>query len=288
MVTLKQLQLFLALAQCGRLTDAAEKCFLSQPAASLALKKLEESLGVKLFDRVGRNLILNENAKAIRVKAQIVIQGAEEIHNIFKHQNKLTGNLSLGASMTVGNYFLPKKLIEFNQLYSNVDLSLTILNSQQILDKLVNYEIDFGFVEDEVINDLFIKVPLQKDHLVIVAKDQHPLFNKKNVTIEDLFSYSWVLREKGSGTRNVLEKKINEFQLPMNILLELGSNEAVIEAVSNSNALGCVSESVLKTTTKVKKIDQKIIDLSRYFYLLIYKEKYQSEIMKVFLSYIKD
>ncbi|MCF6766216.1 LysR family transcriptional regulator [Thiotrichales bacterium 19S3-7] len=288
MVTLKQLQLFLMLAKYERLTIAAEKCFLSQPAASLALKELELRLNVKLFDRIGRNLVLNANGLAIRSKTQTILEAAEEIQGMLKGQSSLKANLSLGASMTVGNYFLPRKLIKFNQLYPNLTASLMILNSQKIIDKLTNYEIDFGFVEDEVIDDRLIKIPLKKDQLVIIAREGHPLSNVTFVMMEHLCDFPWVFREKGSGTRNIIEKKIIEYQLQLKVILELGSNEAILEAVRHSDALACVSKSILKTNTGIIKINQNIVDLSRYFYLLVYKEKYQSEAMKTLLSFLSN
>ncbi|MCF6807071.1 LysR family transcriptional regulator [Thiotrichales bacterium 19S9-12] len=288
MISLKQLQLFLALTKHENLTLAAEKCFLSQPAASLALKELENRLNVQLFDRVGRKLILNANGKAIQTTAEMVVGGANELQEIFKDKIKAKGILKLGASMTVGNYFLPKQLIEFKKRYANINPNLTIINSQKIVDKLINYEIDFGFVEDEVEHEIITKIPIKKDQLVIICRKNHPLENSQQVTCNNLKKYPWVLREKGSGTRNIFEKQLTKNKIDIDCMLELGSNEAIIESIAHSDALGSISYSLIEPFSSViSVIPQKLFDLDRYFYLLVNQDKYQSEVMKAFLSFME-
>jgi len=286
-ITLRQLQVFVHTANLNSLSEAANACHITQSAASMALQELESSLNKPLFDRVGKRLRLNSHGQTLLPKATAILDQANtlESQTFGLHH----GIIKVGASTTIGNYVLPKYLARFNQHHPDVSFNLFISNTDTVLAKISDLELDFAFIEGACNAPKIIKTKWLLDELKIVCRANHVLAKKAVLNLKDLNPFSWVTREIGSGTRErfnqALEDKIN-----MKSEIILNNPEAIKNYILNSNCLGYLSAATLdhELKTKILKVLQiKNLVIKRYFYKVSHSEKYQSELVKTFDLFFK-
>ena len=288
-ISLRQIEVFLFTANLESISRAAEKLFISQAAASMALKEFETQLGEKLFDRVGRRLILNESGRSAVSMASEIIGRTEELSNFFANENRLCGNLVLGASSTIGNYILPEYVADFIHQHAKARLQLEVGNTEEIISKVRQFEVDAGFIEGNCCEPGIKVIPWMDDELAVFSAVGHPLAKMKTIRVKDLKSCRWILREKGSGTREVFENQVHSLSMEINVLLELGHTEAVKSAVARGNGISCLSLKVLEDLlllNKVKVLKTPFLELKRKFYLIMHQDKYETVILKRFLHHL--
>ncbi len=284
-ITIKQIEIFIAVAKQENMSHAATKLFISQSACSMALATLENQLNGALFDRLGKRLILNERGRVFLNKAVNIIDQVEELQNLMiaKTARELSGYLKIGASSTIGNYLLPKIIGDFIDRHPNTKISLNVANTEQIISQLLQFEIDIGMIEGHCFAEEIVVMPWKKDQLIIIAAPTHPLSKKKKISLDDLHSCKWILREAGSGTRERFEKSIGG---TINPFLELGHTEAIKQAVRLGLGISCLSRETVTDALKRKElIELKVpsLKLTRDFYIIVHKEKYQTEILQAFV-----
>lgn len=281
-ISFKQLALFVAAAKQENLTYAANELFLSQPAASMTLAELEAQLKRPLFDRVGKKLILNTNGQKLLPKAIEVLDRLQQVESIFKSSAAtLSGVLKIGASSTIGNYLLPAYMSQFIRKHPQVKLSLQVGNTETIIEALNHFKLDVGFVEGSCYSDELMITPWKKDELIFVVSPKHPFAKQGIITKADLQNAEWILREGGSGTREVFEKYLQ----PKTVLLELGSTEAIKQALREGIGISCMSRFTLEQELRSKKLVElsvKNLLIRRDFYQLTHKKKYPSDIFSAF------
>ncbi|MCD6046690.1 MAG: LysR family transcriptional regulator [Gammaproteobacteria bacterium] len=290
-ITLRQLSLFVSVAQHQNITQGASAVFLSQPAASMTLSELERQLKKPLFDRLGKRLLLNENGQKLLPKAIEILQRVKELEAPFDIQSEeLSGHLKIGASTTIGNYVLPALISNFLKRHPKVQVSLEINNTESIIERVHTLKLDMGFIEGSCrIEDISTK-PWAKDEMIVFCAASHSLAKKKKVELKELSDIPWILREPGSGTREIMEKYLHEVLSPRNILLELGSTEAIKNMVKGGLGISCLSKSALQEDLDAQSLVQ--IQLTckpiwRDFFQLTHKARYQSEVLKIFEAEIK-
>ena len=289
-ISFKQLALFVATAQCENITQAAEKVYLSQPAASMTLHALETQLNTPLFHRQGKKLTLNSAGKKLFPKAMILLDQLKEIKNLFESEKSLSGDLNLTASTTIGNYLIPKLIEKFKTHFPEVNIRLNIANTKTIIQNLQNFEADIGFIEAYFPTPNLLIKPFMIDQLLLFAGATHPLANKKAIYLQDLKNALWVIREPGSGTREITEKYFSSVLKSENIYTELNTSEAIINLVKEGSSISCLSQLALQNALSSKKISAlayKTKKITRPFYQLIHKEKHQSDLIKLFLGYLE-
>lgn len=285
-ITLKQLEVFVAIAKSGNVSHAAKKMYLSQSACSMALATLEEQLEGSIFDRHGKQLFLNERGRALLPKANAIISQIKELKDMMTENTKdnLSGQLVIGASKTIGNYLLPQLISEFICTHQNIQIKLEISNTEDILYKLLTYNVDIALLEANCYSDKVNTYPWKKDELVIVASPKHPLSKKRKLTFSDIVNARWLLRETPSQTRGKLEDTIGGRIQPF---LELGDTEAIKQATQVGLGISCLSRIVVGEALKDNKLIElktPFLNLSREFHILIHKEKHQSTIISEFLK----
>ena len=285
-ITLKQLEVFVAIAKAGNVSRAAKKVFLSQSACSMALATLEEQLEGSIFDRHGKQLFLNERGRSLLPKATTIISQIKELKEMMAEdrKNNLSGQLIIGASRTIGNYLLPQLISEFNQLYQNVQVKLEISHSETVLTKLLEFNIDIALLEANCYSDKVITYPWKKDELVIVAAPKYSLSKKRKLSLSDIGNARWLLSEATSQTRGKLEEAIGGKIQPF---LELDDTEAIKQATQAGLGISCLSRFVVGESIKNNKLIElktPFLNLSREFHILIHKEKYQSMVMSEFIK----
>lgn len=236
--TLAQLEVFAAIARGGAMRVAAGKLARSHSATSSALRELEAALGVQLFDRVGRRLLLNENGRAFLPRAVGLLEQAADAAALFAGAH--AAPLRIAASYTVGEYLLPDLIVQWKRRHPGSQVRLDIANTLDVFDAVASFAAQVGFIEGEHTHPELLVRRWRTDQLCIVASPQHPLARQR-VTLARLAEGAWILREPGSGTRDASDRWLIPNLRQVTLELELGSNEAVKRAVASGLGLGCLS-----------------------------------------------
>lgn len=280
--TLRQLEVFLATARHENLSRAAVSLSMSQSAASDSLRELEHQFDIRLFDRVGKRLQLNDFGRVLQPRAEELLERARELETALgKHQ--VIGALKVGATLSIGNYLAIPLIAQYRQRYPEGRISLEVDNTEHITDAILHFELDVGMIEGEVNNpDLHI-LRWQEDELVIFTTPDHPLARRKTLTDKDLCSAQWILREIGSGTRQTFDRAMHDLTPDLDILLELEHTEAIKRAVENGMGLGCLSRVTLENAFSQGRfvpLTVKGRSFKRNFYLIMHRNKYQSAALR--------
>ncbi|MDQ8038512.1 MAG: LysR family transcriptional regulator [Pedobacter sp.] len=289
-ITLKQLEVFIAVAQAGNVTRAAEGLNITQSATSMALADFESQLGRKLFDRIGKRLQLNDTGRLLLPKALDAVARVADIEHLAASDTALIGPLRIGASMTIGNYMMPGLIGSFMQQHPGAQLMLEVANTRHIIQALEQFQIDLGFIEGFCHEPDIEVIPWCRDELVIFAAPSHPLASRKTVNEEDLANADWILREPGSGTREVFDNAVLGRIHRINLLLEFGHSEAIKHAVASGIGLGCASRRTLEDafrTGSVVPLPTPFLNLERELYLLIHRQKYRTHGLETFLQHCR-
>ena len=237
-LTLRQLEVFAAVARGGTTRAAADEISRSQSAASNALGELESVLGVQLFDRVGKKLLINENGRALLPRAAALLEYATETETLFDAAH--AAPLRLAASYTIGEYLLPKRIASWKKVHPNSHVLLDVVNTHDVFDRVTSFRADLGFIEGTHSHPELTVRKWCSDELVVVAAPGHPMSGRR-VGARQLNQATWVLREPGSGTREASDRWLIPHLSKMEVELELGSNEAVKRVVGAGLGLGCLS-----------------------------------------------
>ena len=288
--TLRQLEIFVAVSRAESVSRAAEQLFLSQSATSTALGEFERQFNLQLFDRVGKSLSINETGRQLLPRAVELIDRAKEIEAQLSGHASF-GEMHIGATLTVGNYLVTLLVAKFLQEHPESRIHFQVHNTKTIVQQIANHELDLGMIEGDC-NHVDIEVqPWIADELAIFSAPNHPLAQKKNIDLNTLLNEAWILREKGSGTRETFDHAFQNHHSQLNIRLELEHTEAIKRAVESGLGIGCISRLALKDEFRrgsLVPLDTPDLKLNRYFYFLWHKQKYQTAGMRHFLNLCKE
>ena len=201
-MTLEQLRIFIAVAEQQHVTRAARELNLTQSATSAAIAALEARYGIKLFDRIGRGIVLTQTGRDFLDEARGVVARAKAAAQVLNDLAGLKrGSLNLAASQTVANYWLPPRLQAFHSAHPGIDLHVAIANTEQVAQAVHQGSADLGFVEGDIDDPALSVRKVDGDQLIVVVGVNHPWVGQNRITAKSLSATGWVLREKGSGTR---------------------------------------------------------------------------------------
>src|SRR5256885_4635367 len=242
-LNLHQLATFQVVAKHCSFVRAAEELHFSQPAVSAQIRHLEKSLGVKLFDQIGRKTHLTQAGEELFLYSQKIFSVIDETLEIMESlRSPYYGRLGVGADTTVGSYVIPGLLGKFHQIYPQVEISLQVLNRLMLIDALMNNRIEMA-VMGIVPDDMPVEIePLAYNTLVLVAAPTHRLAGIKNVAIEELGREHFLLREPGSGTRAALEAALGDAGVPLHVSMEVGNNSAIKQGVAAGLGFSSLSQ----------------------------------------------
>ncbi|AOV05333.1 LysR family transcriptional regulator [Delftia tsuruhatensis] len=272
-LNLRQLEVFLATARSGSTRAAAERIARSQSAASTSLAELETALGVELFDRIGRRLLLNENGRALLPKAQALVEQAVEVQALFTDEH--AAPLRVAASFTIGEYLLPSLVSQWTQRHPKSQIHLRIGNTSEVIAAVATLDVDIGFVEGSQTHSDLVVRPWLEDEMVIVAAPGHPLANRC-ATPRQLAEATWVLREYGSGTRQIADAWLLKNLGQVRVGFELGSTEAIKRVVAASDGLGCLSRYAVEqsvTDGHLVELRTRLPKASRQLAIVLHRDK---------------
>jgi len=276
-LTLRQLQIFRAVALSGSTTAAADSVALSQSATSGALNELERSLGTRLFDRVGKRLILNDSGRGLLPMALAVLDGAKNIETALLSGDHAAVDLQLFASTTIGNYVLPRMLARFREEVPNLRVQLRVGNTLDVVTAVRDFAVDLGFIEGPCHASDMRVVPWLEDELVIVAAPEHPLAKtakRARISAKQLSAAQWLLREPGSGTREAVEQALLPHLQHIRSSMTLGSSESIKNSAAEGLGLSCLSRCVVQDLVAAKRLTVLATGLPRLTrrFALIYPE----------------
>lgn len=289
-----KLKVFCAVAETGSFSKASKLVNLTQPAVSLQIQALEELYEAALFERTGKIITLTSAGKLLYKYAQDILNLYSTVE---KEINNLTGlskgNLQVGASSTIGNYLLPTVIIAFRKKYPKIDVNLLVSNTKGIVEMLNSGNVDIGLVEGDVSRQSLEIEKLLDDELVLIMSPDHPWVKRKNISISELITQPVIMREDGSGTRQMIEKHLinNKISLSdLKISLVLGSTEAIKTAVEHGMGVSILSNWTVKKEAQfgtIKTNSFKDLQLTRSFSIIFHKRGSLSSTAKEFLEFLR-
>lgn len=288
-MTLKELNYFYLLSENSHISKLAKELNISQSAISLAIKSLEMDLEEELFDRIGKKLVLNERGRVFKENTIQHYNALFSYKNSFKTKS-LSGEINIAVSKTINNYILPQIIYEYKKIYPNVKINKIVSNSSNIINYILDSKVDIGFNESIFNHSYIEKTKLCDDELIIVSSNKE--LGSKTRYIDTLFQKDWILREPGSGTREVFLEKIQSIKSidkKINIALESSQFEEILTLIKNNkNTLTCISKAIVNNDLLKKnlyKINIHNLEFKRQFNILIHKDKNKSKLLKNFENF---
>lgn len=259
MININHFYLFYRVAEQQHFTRAAEELFISQPAVSKQVKELERELGLTLFEaNTHRKVQLTAVGQTLFEYAARIFGLVGEVEQVISDIKGLRqGRLTIGATTTIGIYMLPTLLGQFKAAYELIELFLDIRNNEQIQQKVINHQLELGLVEGFVSAEELVAVEWRKDELVLIASPDHKLNTLSKIrplTLVDALNYPLILREEGSGTRDVLEKGLKDRPEKWHLSMELGSTEAIKRAVAAGLGISFISNAAIELEVEMARL----------------------------------
>ncbi|BAP13002.1 MAG: LysR family transcriptional regulator [Alcanivorax borkumensis] len=276
--TLRQLEVFLAIAHFENVSHAAHHLSMSQSAASGALKELEGLYDIKFFERAGKRLKLNELGRQFWPRAEALLAQARELESDLQSRRDL-GRLNVGATLTIGNYLAVAIMADYMAQQPGARVHLEVANTRSIVDRVLSFELDLGLIEGELNHPDLELLPWREDELVVFCSPDHPLSSKQALTDEDLRAAHWIVRESGSGTRQTFERALHGLVAELDLALELEHTEAIKRAVETGLGISCLSRVCLQEAFKRGSLVELSVphrDFNREFYFVLHRQKYRS------------
>lgn len=289
-LNLHQLATFQVVAKHRSYVRAAEELHFSQPAVSAQIRHLEDSLGVKLFDQIGRKTHLTQAGEELYLYSQKIFSVIDETLDIMEAlRSPHYGRLSVGADTTVGSYVIPGLLGKFRQIYPQVEILLQVLNRASLVEAILNNRVDLA-VMGSVPDDAPVEIePFAFNTLVLVAAPTHRLARLRNVPIEELGREHFLLREQGSGTRAALEKALEDAGVPLQVSMQVGNNSAIKQGVAAGLGIALISRVAIDMeleTNRLVILDVEGFPIIRQWRLVHIKDKHLSATARAFKSFL--
>lgn len=288
-MTLRHMRIFVAVCEYSSITLAAQKLYLAQPAVSLAIRELEDNYGIQLFDRISRRLYITEAGKRFLSYATHMISLFDEMETEIKNWDSF-GTLKIGTSITIGTYLISYYLKEFSKQFPDVEVSVVIDNSEKIEAKILSNELDFGLIEGIVHSPFIVSQEFKDDHLVFICSPNHPFAQRKTVSLDELETEAFLLRESGSGTREIVDSLFTSYGVSISPIWESISTRAIINGVAEE-----IGVSILPQLLVQRELEEGFIcsvpiqdaELSRKFHVIYHKNKYLTKSAHSFISICK-
>jgi len=280
-MTIRHLKIFIAVAETGKMSTAAAKFYVSQPTVSQAIRELEDHYGTLLFQRISKKLYITDAGKNLLTYARMVVNQFDDLED-----NMLKGfseKLRIGATITVGSCIMPEIIKQYQKIKPGVETFVYVNNTKAIEEKLLKSELDIGIVEGQIKSHDLVVTPEINDYLVIVCGKNHRFSGCRSIFMKDLEKESFVLREEGSGTRELFLNHMSKCGIRLKVCWEAACPDMIKKAVIENNYLTAISARLIEEEAKKGKlyvIKSNKQALDRSFSLVYYKNKFVNENMK--------
>lgn len=287
----RRLQVFHTVARLLSFTKAAEALHMTQPAVTFQVRQLEEYFNTRLFDRTHNRITLTEVGEKVYEYAEKIFEQYSLMENAVKEMTgDINGVLMIGASTTIAEYMLPTLLGDFKNKYPDVRIRLKVSNTDEIVSMVENNIIDLGVVEAPVSNKSLAVELCRLDELVAIVAPDHPLAKQSEVTPKELAEYPYISREEGSGTRDVILEYLTSENLSvydLNIVMELGSSEAIKGAVTSGMGVAILSRAAIQKELQLNTLRELQLTppLKRPFSFVHQKQKFRLRAMEELLNF---
>ncbi|MFP4615696.1 MAG: LysR substrate-binding domain-containing protein [Thiohalorhabdus sp.] len=286
-VSLRQLEVFEAIARLGSFRRAAQTLHVTQPTVSVQIRKLSEAVGLPLFEQVGKRVYLTDAGRSLYESCREMFDTLERFEMDVANMKGLTrGRLRL-AVVTTAKYFAPRLLGGFCERYTGVDVALKVTNRERVLERLQANEDDLYIFGQPPAGVDVEAVPFLRNPLVALAPPGHPLADRGSVPLEEFGEYPFLAREPGSGTRLAVERLCDEYGVTLKVRMELGSNEAIKQSVAAGMGVSVLSEHTLsRGGEEVAVLDVEGFPIERHWYLVYPVGKQLSVAARTFMDYL--
>lgn len=288
-MTLRHLKIFIEVCNQNSITAAAKKLYIAQPAISQAIKELENCYHVKLFDRLSNKIFLTEVGQKVFFHAKDIMAHISDMEQSIRDISK-TEVVRVGASITLGTHYMPEYVSFFKNEHSDARIKVYINNSKIIEERILTNELDFAVIEGTVHSPVIKCEKFMSDRLEVICCPSHPLLICKKVTINQLLEESFLLREKGSGTRELFDMFISTLGVNIIPLWESSSTNALINGVAKGIGISILPHHLVKSYIEagtICKLKVENIKLIRNYYIIHYKNKHLSTLQTAFIDMVK-
>ena len=290
-MTIRHIRIFRAIYENGcNTTKAADVLHMTQPAVSLSIRELEEYYGVKLFDRIGRRLVITEAGKRFYEYASHICLLMDDMEKGMRDWDSF-GVLRVGASVTIGSQFLPHYVKAFYERYPGTDVKALVAPSDQLEQKILNNELDFALIEGIAHHPSLISEEYMEDHLSVICSAQGSYQQGQMLSIEEFKQQKFLLREHGSGTREVFESVIGNAGFTVEPVWEAVSTTALVNAVINGLGIAVLPHRMVMGTLEsglVRMLRVEGLNFRRKFHIIYHKEKFLTSSAKAFIDLCKN
>ncbi|HEY3327019.1 MAG TPA: LysR substrate-binding domain-containing protein [Novimethylophilus sp.] len=286
--TFRQLEVFEAIARLGSFTRASEELHLTQPTVSMQMKKLSDAVGLPIYEQIGRQIRLTDAGQELATTAREILQALEHYDMVVADMQGLKkGKLRLTVS-TTAKYFAPRMLGEFSRIHPGIEVSLKVTNRQKVLDRAAENLDDLYILCQPVSHVALDARPFLENALVVLAHPEHPLVGVRNIPIARLEEEPFLMREIGSGTRLSVEQMFASHGIKPNIRMELGSNEAIKQAILGRLGISVLSRHTLGMDgmNELVVLDVEGFPIVRQWHIAYPRGKQLSVVAKAFLEFL--
>lgn len=288
--TFRQLEVFEAIARLGSFTRAAEELFLTQPTASMQIKKLSDAVGLPLFEQIGKRIFLTDAGRELQATCRDIFSRLDRFEMLMADMKGLKqGRLRL-AVITTAKYFAPRMLGKFCHIYPGIEVSLKVSNRERILERLSDNQDDLYILGQPPVGLDAVYEPFLDNPLVVLAPNDHPLAGVHSVPLQRLADEPFIMREPGSGTRMAVERLFHEHGLPIKMRMELGSNEAIKQAIVGGLGISVLSRHTLPldaASGQLTTLDVQHFPIRRQWYVVYSAGKQLTVVTQTFLDYLR-
>lgn len=288
-----RLKIFHTVARVKSFTKTAEILGLTQPAITFQMKNLEEEFRTRLFNRDQNRITLTETGKILCRYAEKILGEYENANiEIAKITGRLGGEIRIGVASLLGRYFLPKLIGKFKQKYPNIKIIMLVGNSAQLIQEIQEHTVDLVIVSEPVSLKNFVVKPFIDDEIVVIIHPEHKWAVRRHIEVEDFFNEPFIAREPGSGLREVYKNFLNSRNISLknlNVVLTLGSSEALKSAVESGVGYSIISNIAVKREVELgllKQVPVKEMNLKRRFLVVYPIKQYRKHVTDVFSNFI--
>lgn len=284
-MTIRHLKIFITVVDCGKMSRAAEELYITQPTVSQAIRELEDYYGVRLFERLSRQLYITEEGRTLLSYARYIVDSFEDMELTMKNRGS-SGRLRIGASVSVGTCLLGKKLSLLEAQIPEIETEITVCNTSVIEEMVLKSNLDVGLVEGAVDSGDIVRLPIYEDELVIVVGKPHPLYGRDDLELSCLNGQNYISRETGSAEKNQLEQMLNLNDLHLKRIWNCTNTEAIKNAVMEGRGFAILSRMIVEKEAAEGSL-QIILEensLKRDIHLIYHKDKYLSDSLKTWID----
>lgn len=290
-MTNRHIEIFLAVCEANNnITQASRDLCISQPSVSVAIQEIEKDYGILLFDRIGKRLFLTEAGLKFKDYAQRISALFSDMDKQLRNWDSF-GVLRIGSSITIGSQFMPLFVRKFSSIHPYVDIRVTVEPSNLLEDKLLKNDIDLAFVETPIHASSLLAVPFSEDELTIICSKDAPYRDNQVLSLEEFTKQKFLLREVGSGTREVFDQACKNAKIRITPIWESTSNTALINATTQNLGIAVISKRLINDALDkgiIKQLIVKELNLTRSFFIIQHKDKVLATLQKDFIEICKN